>query len=157
MIKKDLDLKLLDKCAGCGACYSICPSCITLPGYDPREVIRDILDGNYEKWLTSKHIWQCLECHYCLEMCYQHYGFENAMTALRTIATKRGLHPPQVKRGWEMFAKTGRLGEPNMPARKKLGLPEPKKGAPEEFRALHELVKNSRGGTGVLKTTVKKV
>ncbi|MBE9529526.1 MAG: 4Fe-4S dicluster domain-containing protein [Proteobacteria bacterium] len=144
MIKSNLDLKLLEKCAGCGACYSICPSCVIIPGYDPREVIKDILAGEFDKWLDSKHIWQCLECHYCLEMCYQHYGFENAMTALRTIATKRGKYPPQVKRGWDMFAKSSRLGEPAMPARKKFGLPEPKASGKDEFLKLHELVLKAR-------------
>jgi heterodisulfide reductase subunit C len=134
----------LAKCAGCEACYSICPSCISFEGYDPRAVIKDILEGDHEKWLTSESIWQCLECHYCIEMCYQHYGFENAMTAMRTIATKKGLYPVQVKRGWEIFVKTGKLGEPALPARKKFGLPEPKKGAPEEFKKLHDLVRRSR-------------
>jgi len=141
MLEANLNIKLLEQCSKCGACYSICPSCENLPGYDPREVIKDILGGKFEKWLTSKAIWQCLECHYCLEMCYQHYGFENAMTALRTVAAKRGLHPPQIKRGWDMFIKTGKLGEPALPARKKLGLPEPAASGAEEFKKLYALLK----------------
>jgi hypothetical protein len=68
-------------------------------------------------------------------MCFQHYGFENAMTAMRTLATKRGLNPPQVKKGWDMFAKTGCLGEPS-PQRKRLGLPEAKESGKEEFLKL---------------------
>ncbi|MDP2688807.1 MAG: 4Fe-4S dicluster domain-containing protein [Deltaproteobacteria bacterium] len=144
MLEATLNFKLLEMCSRCGACYSICPSCMHIPGYDPRAVVRDILDGDYEKWLSSKHIWQCLECHFCLEMCYQHYGFENAMTALRTVAARKGMHPPQVKRGWDMFAKTSRLGEPALPARKKLNLPEPKASGADEFRKLMELLKESR-------------
>src|SRR3972149_2750588 len=93
----------------------------------------DILDGKPERWAGSKHIWQCLECHHCLEICYQNYGFENAMTALRLYATKKGMHPQQVKRGWDMFIKTGRLGEPLLPARKKLNLPEPGKSGKDAF------------------------
>lgn len=143
-MEASLNLKLLEMCSKCGACFSICPSCLNIPGYDPREVIKDILDGGHEKWINSKHIWECLECHYCLEMCYQHYGFENAMTAMRTIAAKRGVHPTQVKRGWEMFVKTSRLGEPAIPARKKLGLPEAKGSGVEEFKKLHALLKESR-------------
>ncbi len=115
MLEATLNFKLLEMCSRCGACYNICPSCMHIPGYDPRAVVRDILDGDYEKWLSSKHIWQCLECHFCLEMCYQHYGFENAMTALRTVA-----------------------------ARKKLNLPEPKASGADEFRKLMELLKESR-------------
>lgn len=144
MLEASLNMKLLEMCSKCGACFSVCPSCMHIPGYDPRAVIKDILDGNHEKWITSKHIWECLECHHCLEICYQHYGFENAMTAMRTLAAKRGVHPAQVKRGWEMFVKTSRLGEPAIPARKKLGLPEAKGSGAEEFKKLYALLKESR-------------
>lgn len=135
-------------CSKCGACYNICPACIHIPGYDPRVVINDILAGEHEKWIASKHIWQCLECHYCVEICYQHYGFENAMTALRTIAAKRGIHPSQVKRGWDMFVKTGKLGEPALPARKKFGLPEPSKSGGEEWKKLYSLINGARQAKG---------
>lgn len=144
VLEATLNFKLLEQCSKCGACFSICPSCMHIPGYDPRAVIRDILDGNHDKWLSSRHIWQCLECHHCLEICYQHYGFENAMTALRTIAAKKGIHPTQVKRGWEMFVKTSRLGEPALPARKKLGLPEPKASGADEFKKLYAMLKAAR-------------
>ncbi len=143
-----MNFKLLEMCSKCGACFNICPSCMHIPGYDPREVIKDILEGRHERWLDSGHIWECLECHQCLEMCYQHYGFENAMTSMRMLASKKGIYPAQVKRGWEMFVKTSRLGEPALPARKKLGLPEPKASGAEEFRKLYELLKQSREGNG---------
>lgn len=144
MLEAKLDLLLLEMCSKCGACYDICPSCLNIPGYDPRAVIRGILDGDHEKWINHASIWQCLECHYCLEMCYQHYGFESAMTAMRNIATRKGAHPAQVKRGWDMFVKTSRLGEPALPARKKLGLPEPKASGAEEFRKLYALLNEKR-------------
>ncbi len=145
MLEATLDMKLLEMCSRCGACYHVCPCCLNIEGYDPRAVIKDILAGSYEKWLDSVHIWQCLECHECLEMCYQHYGFENAMTAMRMLATKRGKYPQQVKRGWDMFIKTSRLGEPAMPARKRLGLPEPKKSGVEEFKKLLSALEELRG------------
>ncbi len=136
MIEEHLDFNLLRKCADCGACYNVCPSCLYIEGYDPRAVIKDILEGGFERWLHSEHIWQCLECHQCLELCFQHYGFENAMTTMRLLATKKGIHPAQVKRGWDMFIKTGRLGEPAMGQRKRLGLPEPRPSGKEEFLRL---------------------
>ena len=144
MLEAKLNTHLLEVCSRCGACFSICPSCIMLPGYDPREVIKDIISGDWEKWLSSKAIWQCLECDHCLELCFQHYGFESAMTAMRNIAAKRGIHPVQVKRGWDMFVKTSRLGEPLLPARKKLGLPEPNKSGAEDLKKMHALLKESR-------------
>jgi heterodisulfide reductase subunit C len=131
---ESLNLKLLEVCSRCGACYHICPASLHLEGYDPRAVIKDILNGTYEKWLDHKSIWQCLECHHCLEICFQHYGFESAMTAMRLLSAKKGKTPPQVKRGWDMFIKTGKLGEPAAPARKKLGLPEASKSGAEDFK-----------------------
>ncbi|MBI5559939.1 MAG: 4Fe-4S dicluster domain-containing protein [Deltaproteobacteria bacterium] len=141
-----LDFDLLEKCNRCGACYDICPSCLNIDGYDPRAVIKDILNGNAGRWLTSVHIYQCLECHHCLEICYQNYGFENAMTAMRLRAARQGIHPPQVRRGWDMFVKTSRLGEPSLAARKKLGLPEPRESGKEEFLKLLEVYRMRRHG-----------
>ncbi len=141
MLKSHLNFTLLEECRKCGACYEVCPSCMALPGYDPRAVIKDILEGSYEKWLESRHIWQCLECHHCLEMCYQNYGFEDAMTAMRTLATKKGIYPPQVKRGWAMFEKSGKLGEPNKPGRKKYALPEAAKSGGAELLRLLAILK----------------
>ncbi|HHL40547.1 MAG TPA: hypothetical protein ENJ37_08575 [Deltaproteobacteria bacterium] len=144
MPKGHLDFKLLEMCSQCGACYHICPACLHIEGYDPRAVIKDILRGEYEHWLRSRHIWQCLECHYCLEMCYQHYGFENAMTAMRLLATKKGLFPAQVKRGWEMFARTSKLGEPKAPARRRLGLPEASRSGADEFARMLDIYRERR-------------
>ena len=143
-MQESLDFNLLKMCAECGACYDICPSSLHLDGYDPRAVIKDILKGEHERWLTSKSIWQCLECHYCLEMCYQHYGFESAMTALRTLAARKGHFPPQLKKGWDLFIKSSRLGDPSMPARKKLGLPAPAKSGADEFAVMLEAYKESQ-------------
>jgi len=141
MLESTLNMKLLEKCAECGACYNLCPACLHIEGYDPRAVVKDIVKGEHDKWVDSKSIWQCLECHHCVEICYQHYGFENAMTAMRLYATKKGVHPAQVKRGYEMFAKTGKLGEPALPPRKKLGLPEPSKSGMDEFLKMVEIYK----------------
>ena len=141
---ESLNLKLLEVCSRCGACYHICPSCINLPDYDPRAVMKDILAGKYEKWLNHKSIWQCLECHHCLEICFQHYGFENAMAAMRTVASKKGITSPQVKRGWDMFIKTGRLGEPMASARKKLNLPEAAKSGAEDFKKMVKIYQEEK-------------
>ena len=142
-----LDFKLLESCRKCGACYVICPSCINLSGYDPRAVIVDILAGKQDKWLDHKSIWQCLECHECLEMCGQHYGFENAMTAMRALAIQKGKFPPQIKRGWDMFVKSSRLGEPTPAGRKKYGLPPASESGAGEFTAMIAAMKAKKGGS----------
>jgi heterodisulfide reductase subunit C len=138
MLEKKLDFARLKKCNDCGACYDVCPSSLHIKDYDPRVVIKDILAGKSDKWISSDMIWQCLECHHCVEICFQSYGFEDAMTAMRLLATLRGVHPPQIRRGWDMFVKTGKLGEPNMQVRKRLGLPEPAVSGKEEFVKLFE-------------------
>jgi len=140
-----LDFRLLEVCSRCGACYHLCPSCLNIEGYDPRAVIKDILAGRYEHWLNSPYIWQCLECHHCLEICFQHYGFEDAMKAMRRLAIKKGIIPQQVKKGVDMFLKTGKLGEPNVSARKRLGLPDVPKGEVEGFKKVVKLYQEERG------------
>ncbi|MBI5286642.1 MAG: 4Fe-4S dicluster domain-containing protein [Deltaproteobacteria bacterium] len=145
-MEKTLDINLLEVCSRCGACYHICPSCLNIEGYDPRLVIKDILAGRYEHWLNSLHIWQCLECHHCLEICFQYYGFENAMTAMRTLAIKKGILPQQVKKGIDMFFKTGKLGDPNLSARKRLGLPEAPKGGMEDFKEILKIYEEAKIG-----------
>ncbi|MEK6790189.1 MAG: hypothetical protein AABY45_00625, partial [Deltaproteobacteria bacterium] len=64
------------------------------------------------------------------------------------VATKRGIFPVQVKRGWDMFAKTGKLGEPAMPARKKMGLPAPAISGGDELKKLCALLKEKRQPRG---------
>ncbi|MFQ6111518.1 MAG: hypothetical protein ACE5LX_05745, partial [Nitrospinota bacterium] len=105
---------------------------------------RDILRGDGEQHLTSEQIWQCVECHTCTEMCPQVYSWETVMQGIKAEAMRRGLAPEQVKRGIELWQKTGRLGEPKLPARKKLGLPEPAKGGLEHLKKLKELLEREK-------------
>jgi hypothetical protein len=66
------------------------------------------------------------------------------MAAMRTVASKKGLATSQVKRGWDMFIKTSRLGEPMASARKKLNLPEAAKSGAEDFKKLVKIYQEKK-------------
>lgn len=120
------DLAAVKKCIECRGCEHDCPSFKVVEGYNPTVVLKDILAGRAESWVNSPMIWQCLECHTCSERCPQKYSWETVMTALKKEAVNQGLMPEPVAKGWQMFVKTGRLGDPRLPARRKYGLPEPR-------------------------------
>lgn len=132
----ELDLEVLKRCAECRGCENDCPAFLTLEGYNPYLIVKAILEGRGEEYLDSEMIWQCLECHTCLEVCPQNYSWEKIMTALKKEAIKRGKIPKTVTKGKEAFLKTGRLGDPRIPPREKMGLPEPKKLCFEDFKKL---------------------
>lgn len=134
----ELDLVAIKRCIECRGCEHDCPSFRFIEGYNPTAVNRDILNGEIEKWIASKMIWQCIECHTCTEMCPQVYSWETVLTRLKAEAIKRGLAPKTVLKGISAFAKTGRLMEPRLSARDKLGLPEIALDGAEDIRRLAE-------------------
>ena len=131
-----LDMEVLKRCAECRGCENDCPAYLTIEEYNPCQLVKAILQGKLEECLESEMIWQCLECHTCLEMCPQGYSWEKVMTELKKEAARRGKIPKTVTKGKDTFLKTGRLGEPRMPLREKMGLPEPKKLCFEDFKKL---------------------
>lgn len=132
----DFDLAAIKRCVECRGCEHDCPSFIVIESYDPTRMNLDILAGRTEKWLSSEMIWQCVECHACTERCPQKYSWELVFTSLKKEAIGRGLVPEAVSKGYQMFEKTGRLGEPRIPPRKKLGLPEPPRSGYEDLKQL---------------------
>lgn len=132
----ELDIEILKRCAQCRGCENDCPAYLTIEGYNPCLLVKAILAGKWEELLDSDMIWQCLECHTCLEVCPQSYSWEKVMTALKKEAIKRGKAPKTVGKGKETLLKTGRLGEPRVPPRKKMGLPEPQEVGLEDFKKI---------------------
>ncbi len=142
-MQEHFDAAALERCLACGGCRQNCPIYLKFENYRPEEVIRDILSGDAEQHLASEQAWQCAECHTCTEMCPQVYSWETVMRGIKSEAMRRGLAPEQVKRGIEMWRKTGKLGEPKLPARKKLGLPEPARSGLEDLKKLAELLRKN--------------
>lgn len=135
-VKRHLDLPSVRRCYECGACVADCPVAEITGAFKPNELIGMVLEGRIEELLNSKSIWYCVECHTCYEMCPQKFGMEKVFTTLKHLAIEGGLMPPSIKGGLDLFQKTGRLGEPDQKARKKLGLPETAAGGGEQLQEL---------------------
>lgn len=141
MSKIKFDLLSIERCFNCRGCEKDCPSFLEIEGYNPTEINRDILDDDWEKWLDSDVIWQCLECHTCTELCPQHYSWETVMTLLKEKAIELGKAPEAILKGKEMFFRNGRLGDVRMGPRKKLGLPDPKGFGEGDFNKIVSILK----------------
>lgn len=130
------DRESLVRCYNCRACKNDCPMSLAFESYDPPSVIKMILDNDVERAMSSKIVWECLECHTCVELCPQNYSWEKVLTTLKNIAIKNDVSPVKVKKAGELFFKTLKLGDPQEGMRKKLGLPPVKKTADAEFKKI---------------------
>lgn len=125
-----------ERCYRCGACLSDCPVAQAEPSFDPNALVGLFVQGRIGELLEAGEFWRCLECHTCSELCPQRFGMERVFTALKHLAIQRRQLPGGVKIGLGMFVKTGRLGEPDLRARRKLGLEDPPATGAEELRRL---------------------
>lgn len=141
-----VDFADAERCYRCGACVSDCPVAQSRPEFDPNALIGLFVQGRTGELLGAGEFWQCLECHTCSELCPQRFGMERVFTALKHLAIQRRQLPGGVKIGLGMFVKTGRLGDPDLRTRRKLGLGEPAAtGAEELRRLLKEVVEEEEG------------
>jgi len=127
------------RCYECGACVADCPAAAADERFQPRELIGRFLAGQVDELVNSVLPWLCLECHTCYELCPQKFGMEKVFTALKRLALARGTAPAPIKGGVELFGKTGRLAEPDLRSRKKLGLPDLPGGGGEDLSKLLEV------------------
>lgn len=80
----------LKDCLACGKCSGICPVAALHPSYNPRQIIRDVLAGNEERWLASEEIWRCFWCANCYTVCPADIHFPLLMMQLRFRALEKG-------------------------------------------------------------------
>ena len=73
----------LESCLQCGRCTGVCPVANLSPSYNPRQIIRDILAGNKDRWLRSEEIWRCFWCANCYTLCPMDIPFPLLMMQLR--------------------------------------------------------------------------
>jgi len=119
----------------CAACVNDCPVVKINPEFNPNEIIEKILSGELEEVINSHHIWKCVDCYTCYELCPQKFGMNRVFDKLKHLALEKGKAPRGLSTSIEMFMKEGRLGEPTS-VRKKLKLPEPPKSGGEELKKL---------------------
>jgi heterodisulfide reductase subunit C len=80
----------LSECLACGKCAGICPVAALNPSYNPRQIIRDVLSGNEERWISSEEIWRCFWCAGCYTVCPADIPFPLLIMQLRYRAIERG-------------------------------------------------------------------
>lgn len=80
----------LGRCLACGKCAAVCPVAALNPSYNPRQIIRDVLAGNEERWVASEEIWRCFWCAGCHTVCPADIPFPLLIMQLRYRAVAKG-------------------------------------------------------------------
>jgi CoB--CoM heterodisulfide reductase subunit B len=130
------DVASIERCVNCAACTNDCPVSLNVEGVNLHGMMKRVLTEDMEELLKSPDIWRCVECHTCLELCPQCYGMEKVFHKLKQMAVARGYVQPTTQKAMDMFAETGRLGEPSKSQRKKLGLKEAPKTGVDDWKKL---------------------
>lgn len=138
LIEKYFDLDALKRCDQCRACDNDCPAALNVPGFEPHEIIAKVLAGELEELLKLPTIWNCLECHTCVELCPQKFGMEQVFTVLKHLAVSKNIVPDTLKSMIDTFKATAKLGQPQATLRKRLKLPEAQTNKIEEWKQFLE-------------------
>lgn len=83
-----------EKCLQCGKCTGQCPAAAVTPSYNPRKMIRDLVNGNVKRVLSSVELWQCFFCGGCYAACPMDINFQFFVFMFRLAALNEGY-------GWE--------------------------------------------------------
>ena len=79
-------------CLQCGSCTVSCPvSEITEGDFNPRIIIKHMIDGSREKILSEKqpNVWACTHCHSCDETCPQGVRLTNSFNFVRNRSAEQ--------------------------------------------------------------------
>ncbi|MDR3565756.1 MAG: 4Fe-4S dicluster domain-containing protein [Negativicutes bacterium] len=77
-------------CLTCGKCVGSCPVAAITPSYNPRQIIREVLLGNFSRLVNSEEIWRCFWCATCASTCPSEIKFPMLMLMLRYYALQHG-------------------------------------------------------------------
>ena len=89
----------ITKCFACGTCAAGCPVTNVDEEYNCRKIIRQVLLGMRDEVLRSPLIWLCALCYRCTARCPQGVNFTDVMRALRFLAVRDGVAPPDMAAG----------------------------------------------------------
>ena len=100
-----------DWCLSCGTCSAGCPLTGT-DGFDPRKIVRLVLQGRDRELVESKWPWLCTMCGRCEYACPMGVPITAIIRTARGLVD-RDLVPGQIQQGVQMALKTGNnLGLP---------------------------------------------
>ncbi|MCL2820365.1 MAG: 4Fe-4S dicluster domain-containing protein [Oscillospiraceae bacterium] len=77
-------------CFLCGTCTAGCPISEIDEDFNPRKIMRQILNGSKDETLSGGEIWKCYQCHTCVAHCPQDVRFADIVRALRELAVSEG-------------------------------------------------------------------
>jgi heterodisulfide reductase subunit C len=93
------------KCAQCGQCSSVCPSCQN-GGIKIGEIMSRLSSGSLS--LDDETLWQCAMCLSCTERCPYGMSPAEALTVLRNLAAQEGHLPASYREEAQRYLSTGR-------------------------------------------------
>jgi CoB--CoM heterodisulfide reductase subunit B len=117
----------LEICQKCKACMDDCYAAMTTD-YNPDELIDLVLTGNAEALLQRGDIWNCLNCHQCIDQCPQGFGMVKLIFNLKNFAISHGIYPEVIGHRGTELSHSGYAFAPQPDVREKMNLPA-RKGA----------------------------
>jgi len=86
-------------CFLCGTCTAGCPVSEIDEDFNPRKIMRQVLQGNKDEVLSDGEIWKCYQCHTCVAHCPQDVRFADIVRVLREIAISEGVYSENIAIG----------------------------------------------------------
>jgi heterodisulfide reductase subunit C len=83
-----------EQCNQCGKCASGCPAARYLE-LRPRKVVLMVQRGKIDELLKSGFIWECTQCHQCMERCPRDVTPFDIIISLQNTAVRAGLPFPE--------------------------------------------------------------
>jgi heterodisulfide reductase subunit C len=83
-----------EQCNQCGKCVSGCPAARYLE-LKPRRVVLMVQRGRINDLIKSGYIWECTQCHQCMERCPRDVTPFDIIIWLQNMAIRTGLPYPE--------------------------------------------------------------
>ena len=85
----------LELCYACGTCVSKCMIQQKVePDYNPRRLLRMVMEGMREEAYESPTTWLCSECDLCYQACPQEIHISQVIAAVKQLAVEAGYTSP---------------------------------------------------------------